>query len=249
MAASWPFMPCTPFCLLTKSPSALPPLDDHGWVSEGLEWKGSQRSSSLRCIQIPKGSAMQQLPPTLGRGLRGHSLKSHQPGAPLSESQLLPASVASSVKWACWVVRILSRLDNRVTEVKHIRCSTEPPVPAWASANRPSLSLQCASLEPEGTVAFHHSTLLAARLEVELASCPPGLGGDVSLPGSCMRPQLGSACSPHATEGLEPKGISLYSLPTCFIPSSPQPSEPAACLPAPWWLGSRLTQQGRASRQ
>lgn len=63
-------------------------------------------------IQIPKGSAMQQLPPTLGWGLRAHSLKSHQPGAPLSESQLLPASVTSSVKWACWVVRILSRLDN-----------------------------------------------------------------------------------------------------------------------------------------
>lgn len=64
-------------------------------------------------------------------------------------------SVATSVKWAFWIMIVLSRGDNRVTKVKHVKCPTEPPVPTWASANNPSLSLMCASLESEGTVAFH----------------------------------------------------------------------------------------------
>lgn len=129
MAASWCFTPCTPSPPLTKSPSALPPLDDPGWVSKGLGWKRSQRSSSLRHVQIPKDSALQQLPPTLGVGLRPHFLKSHQPGAPSGESQLPLASVASSVKWTYWIVIVLSRVDNGVTEIKHVKGPTQPPVP------------------------------------------------------------------------------------------------------------------------
>lgn len=128
MAASWCFTPCTP-SPLTKSPSALPPLDDPGWVSKGLGWKRSQRSSSLRHVQIPKDSALQQLPPTLGVGLRPHFLKSHQPGAPSGESQLPLASVASSVKWTYWILIVLSRVDNGVTEIKHVKGPTQPPVP------------------------------------------------------------------------------------------------------------------------
>jgi hypothetical protein len=50
---------------------------------------------------------------------------------------------------------------------------------------------------------------------------------------ACMRLWLGSACSLHAGQGSEPKGISLCFLPTHFIPSSLQPSVPAACPPSP----------------
>lgn len=46
----------------------------------------------------------------------------------------------------------------------------------------------------------------------------------------CMQP----ACR----EGLEPKGITLFIRPTCFIPSSPQLSVPAAYSPVHWWLRS-----------
>lgn len=147
--------------------------------------------------------------------------------APWVESQLPLPSVASSVKWACWMVIALSRADARVTEIKHGKDPRQPPVCAWASANNPSLSVTCASLDPGGTVTFHRLYLLAARLELELASCPPSLGGDVSPPGSCMRPRLGSACSPHAGDGLEPKGISLCFLLTCLVPY-PLPARPSS---------------------
>ena len=53
---------CTPPPPLTKSPLALPPLDDPGWVSKGLGWKGFQRVAGLRaqpCSNIfnPAGGA------------------------------------------------------------------------------------------------------------------------------------------------------------------------------------------------
>lgn len=50
-------------------------------------------------------------PPSPGVGAQSTFLEVSPTWDPI-ESQLLPASVASSVKWACWVVRILSRLDN-----------------------------------------------------------------------------------------------------------------------------------------
>lgn len=42
------------------------------------------------------------------------------------------------------------------------------------------------------------SALSAAMLELELAFCPPTLGGNVSPPLPCMRSWLWSVCSPHA---------------------------------------------------
>lgn len=47
---------------------------------------------------------------------------------------------------------------------------------------------------------------------------------------ACMRLWLRSACSPHAGQGSEPRGIALCFLPTRFIPRSQRPSVPA-CHP------------------
>lgn len=47
-----------------------------------------------------------------------------------------------------------------------------------------------------------------------------------------MRLWLRSACSPHARQGSEPRGIALCFLPTRFIPRSQWPSVPVACSPS-----------------
>lgn len=60
------------------------------------------------------------------------------------------------------------------------------------------------------------SALSAARLE--LASCPPSLGGDVSLPLSCMRSRLGSACSPHAGRARSQRELHCLSDPRALFP-------------------------------
>lgn len=166
-------------------------------------------------------------------------MRSHQPVAPWVESQLPLASVASSVKWACWMVIALSRADARVTEIKHGKDPRQPPVCAWASANNPSLSLTCASLDPGGTVTFHrlYPSGCQAGAGAGILPTQPGRG---RLPTRVLHAPAAWVCVQPACRGRTGAKGNLIVFPT-HMPGS----VPAACSPVLWWLGSRLT-QGRA---
>lgn len=57
------------------------------------------------------------------------------------------------------------------------------------------------------------SALSAAMLELDLAFCPPTLGGNVSPPLPCMRSWLWCVCSPHAGRAGSQRELHCVSYP------------------------------------
>lgn len=120
-------------------------------------------------------------------------------------------------------------------EIRHVKGPTRPwYVLGSLLVTLPFLNIS--SLATRGdSGCFSNSALLAARREPKSWSW---LTAQLTWEGTaptraCMRLWPGSVCSPHASQGSEPEGLSLCFLPTCFLLPSPQPSVPTACPSSP----------------
>lgn len=87
------------------------------------------------------------------------------------------------------------------------------------------------SFDPERTVASYGFCPFGCHAGAGAGFLPTHLGRE-RLPAPSLHALVALVCTqPACREGWEPKGMALCFLPTCFIPSNPQPSEAAACLP------------------
>lgn len=116
MEAFWPFMPCTPWPSNLLMTLIGYPRVWGGSVLIEVIWPETHADSRRQqCSSLP---------------VAGGALKSRQPGAPLAKSQLPLAS-----GHVCEMDIIdnddLSRVDNRVREVEHLKGPAQPRCLIW----------------------------------------------------------------------------------------------------------------------